>query len=85
MAAYGLFNIPVLLFNSCITSTLVPLYMEALHNISEKRANRFASNAMNLSALASIVVSILMYALAYPLTKLVYPGFELEAQNLTAN
>ena len=84
VAAYGLFNIPVLLFNSCITSTLVPLYMEALHNISEKRANRFASNAMNLSALASIVVSIIMYALAYPLTKLVYPGFELEAQNLTA-
>ena len=40
VAAYALFYIPVLLLNSCITSTLVPMYTEARARRGLERADR---------------------------------------------
>ncbi len=75
VSAYSLFNIPVLLFNSMITSTMVPMYMQISRRQSLKRADRFASNTINLVAIGSLILSMLMMLLADPLVRLVYPGY----------
>jgi putative peptidoglycan lipid II flippase len=84
VASYSLFYLPILLFNSCITSTLIPLYIGARKNGGSKAANIFGSNAMNIFGLAAIVVSVIMYLLAGPLVHIVYPGFDAEKIALTA-
>lgn len=84
VASYSLFYLPILLFSSCITSTLIPLYMRARERQGSKGASNFGSNAMNIFALASIVVSVIMYALAKPLVHIVFPGFGPEKIALTA-
>lgn len=84
VSAYSLFYLPVLLFNSCISATLIPLYTEERERRSLEHSNHFASNAINLFALASLVVSALMVALAQPLVNLVYNGFDAETAQLTA-
>lgn len=83
-SAYSLFYLPVLLFNSCISATLIPLYVEEREQGSMAKANRFASNSINLFAVAALVVSALMYALAGPLVNLVYSGFDAEKTAMTA-
>ena len=60
VAAYALFYIPVLLLNSCITSTLVPMYTEARARRGLERADRFASNAINILALIALGVTVNM-------------------------
>lgn len=84
LSAYSLFYLPVLLFNSCITSTLIPLYVDARKNVSLRRADRFGSNVINIFALFSLVISALMFAFAKPLTSLVYGGFSADKLALTA-
>ena len=76
VAAYGLFYLPILLFNSCITSTLIPIYIKARERRGLRGANRFASNTLNLFCAAALIVAALMYFLAGPLVRLVYPGFD---------
>ncbi|MEG2859797.1 MAG: murein biosynthesis integral membrane protein MurJ [Clostridia bacterium] len=83
-SAYSLFYLPVLLFSSCITSTIVPLYVNARHGRSVREANRFASNSINIFAIVSLLVSLLMMALAGPLVSVVYGGFSPDKQLLTA-
>ena len=75
-SAYSLFYLPVLLFNSCISATFIPLFLDERAKKGEKAANRFASNAINLFAAASIVVTVLFIALSKPLVTLVYQGFD---------
>ena len=71
-AAYSMFYLPVLLFNSCITSTLVPLFVQAEKDGGPRAANRFGSNSFNLFALAALVIAAIMYVFAGPLVRLVY-------------
>lgn len=81
-AAYSLFYVPILLFNSCLTSTLIPLYIQSRTQRGLKRANRFIANTTNLFAAFSVVLSVLMYIFAEGLLKLVTPGFEGETLHL---
>ena len=85
VAAYALFYIPVLLLNSCITATLVPMYTEARARRGLARADRFASNTINILALMAVGLSLLMLLLAGPLVRLVYPGYTPEMSALTRN
>ncbi len=78
VASYSLFYLPILLFSSCITSTLIPLYIGARKEGSIKAANAFANNAMNIFGLAALIVSVIMYVLARPLVHVVFPGFDAE-------
>ena len=82
-SAYSLFYVPVLLFSSCFTSTIVPMYVDERTNHSIRTANRFASNVANLAGMLSVIVSVLMIALAEPLVRAVYAGFEGEQLALT--
>ena len=84
VSAYSLFYLPVLLFNSCISATLIPMYVSERQKYSLKYSNRFASNAINLFALLALVVSAVMFALAEPLVRLVYRGFPADKIALTA-
>ncbi len=83
-ASYSLFYLPIFLFNSCITSTLVPLFMQAKKDGGDKEANRFASGAFNLFGLAAIIIAAVMFLLAEPLVNLLYSGFDAEKLALTA-
>ena len=76
VSAYSLFYLPVLLFNSCISATLIPLYVQEREQQSLAHSNHFASNTINLFALAAIVISALFYALARPLVRVIYVGFD---------
>ena len=76
VSAYSMFYLPVLLFNSCISATLIPLYVQEREQHSLRQSNHFASNTINLFALAAIVISALFYLLARPLVRLIYVGFD---------
>ena len=78
VSAYSLFYLPVLLFNSCISATLIPLYVQERETHSLKRSNHFASNTLNLFALAALMIAAAFYALARPLVGLIYVVFEPE-------
>ena len=75
-SAYSLFYLPVLLFNSCISATLIPMYVRARDRKGLRVANRFASNTLNVFALAALVIAAVMFLLAQPLVNVVYPGFD---------
>ena len=83
-SAYTLFYFPVLLFNSCITATIVPLFVEEREKFSLAHSNRFASNALNLFLLAALVIAAVMYIFAEPIVKLIFRfdarGIELTVQ-----
>ena len=84
-AAYGLYYVPVLLFNSCISSTLIPLYIQRRREKGLKSANRFVSNVVNLFILASLAISVLMMLLSGPIVQLTYWGYEAETRALIAS
>ena len=81
-SAYTLFYFPVLLFNSCITATIVPLFVEEREKYSLRHSNHFASNALNLFILAALIISAVMYAFAEPIVNLIY-RFDAEGIALT--
>lgn len=83
VSAYSLFYLPVLLFNSCISATLIPLYVQERERRDLRRANRFASNTLNLFALAALIISALFFLLARPLVRLIYVGFDPGKADLT--
>lgn len=83
VSAYSLFYLPVLLFNSCISATLIPLYVQEREQQSLAHSNHFASNTLNLFALAALAISALFYVLARPLVGLIYVGFDAEKAALT--
>ena len=82
-SAYSLFYLPVLLFNSCITSTLVPRYMKVRDERNLEAANRFSSNVLNTFAVLALAMSALMYLLAGPLVGVIYGGFTPDKLALT--
>jgi putative peptidoglycan lipid II flippase len=75
-AAYGLFYLPILLFSSCISSTLIPMYIQTRGRAGTRRADRFASNVLNTFLLLAVGLGGLMMFLATPLIHIVTPGFE---------
>ena len=81
-SAYTLFYFPVLLFNSCITATIVPLFVEEREKYSLRHSNHFASNALNLFILAALIIAAVMYAFAEPIVNLIY-RFDAEGIALT--
>ena len=83
VSAYSLFFLPAVLFNSCISATLIPLYVQEREQHSLKQANHFASNALNLFALAALVISALFVVLARPMVRLIYVGFDPGKTDLT--
>ncbi len=76
VAANALFYLPILLLTSMITSTMVPLYIDARTHGGAKRANRFASNSLNMFSLFAVALSLLMIVFARPLIHLIYPGYD---------
>lgn len=82
-SAYSLFYLPVLLFSSWITTSMVPQYARAREELDERGLNRFTSNALSAFCLLSLAISALMFLAASPLVRLVYPGFSGEKLELT--
>lgn len=83
-SAYTVFYLPVLLLNSCITATLVPMYTEARERRGIARADRFASNSINIFALLALGLTLLVLLLAEPLVRLIYAGYDAQQAALTA-
>ena len=85
VAAYALFYIPVLLLISMITSTMIPLYIDARTEGGTKLADRFASNTVNLFSLIAIAVSILMMVFSRPLCEFIYQGYDQQRLDMTVH
>ena len=83
VSAYSLFYLPVLLFNSCISATLIPLYVQQREQHGLKSANHFASNTVNLFAAAALIIAAIFYVLARPLVRIIYMGFPPEKTDMT--
>ena len=81
-AAYGTYYVPILLFGSCISSTLIPLYVQTRTDRGLRAANRLASNAVNIFTSFGLMVAAAMYLLADPLIGLLYGGFGPEQHHL---
>ncbi|MBO4368467.1 MAG: murein biosynthesis integral membrane protein MurJ [Clostridia bacterium] len=84
-AAYGTYYIPILLFGSCISSTLIPLYIERRDNVGLNEADRLASNTLNIYVVSGVLVSAFMYLLADPIISLLYSGFDAETHALAVD
>ena len=82
-AAYGIYYVPILLFGSCISSTLIPLYVDLRSKRSPLHADRLASNALNLFAAFGLIVAAAMFLFADPILSLLYHGFDVEKHALT--
>ncbi len=76
--AYSIFYVPVLLFNSCITSTLVPAYIHLKEESSRRELDRFTGNTLNLYTVLALGVTVIMLLVSAPLTRLLAGGFEAE-------
>lgn len=85
MAAYGTYYVPILLFGSCISSTLIPMYTDLRSNRGLKEADRLASNTINLFASFGLIVAVAMYFFASPLLSLLYHGFDAQKHALTVD
>lgn len=84
-SAYSLFYLPILLFSSCITSTLVPLYIKKENALGRAGANKYASNVLNVFLFFSLIVTAVMMLFAPQLVNIVYPGFDGETFTLTTH
>ena len=84
VSAYSLFYLPVLLFNSCISATLIPLYVQEREQRDLRRANRFASNTLNLFALATLAIAAAFLIASRLLVRVIYLGFDPGKVDLTA-
>lgn len=82
-AAYGTYYVPILLFGSCISSTLIPLYMDIRNTRGRRKADRLASNTINLFAVFGFLVAVVMFFFAGPILSLLYSGFSQEQRLLT--
>ena len=83
-SAYSLFYLPVLLFSSCITSTLIPLYIDARDLEGKRSADHFASNCINMFAVFSLAVGLFMMFLSDPLVHLIYGGYDVAKREAIA-
>lgn len=76
--SYSIFYVPVLLFNSCITSTLVPAYVHLKEEGSKRELDRFTGNTLNLYTVLALGVTVIMLLVSAPLTRLLAGGFDAE-------
>ena len=75
VSAYMIFYLPILLFSSCISSALIPMYIRARKRVGDRKADRFASNVINAFAFFALIISGVMMMFTSPLLRLFAPGF----------
>lgn len=82
------FRIPDLIFQllifGAVSVAFIPIFTDHLHKKGEEESFKFASDVFNLVLGGFIVISILVFLVADPLTSLVVPGFSTEQKQLTA-
>jgi len=88
---YAAFRVPDLVFNLVVLGALsagfIPIFTTLLkkEESENKEAWYLASNVLNFLSLAILILSIFGIIFANPLIKVIAPGFNPEAQKLTAN
>lgn len=74
-------DIPTVLFATigvALSTTFIPLYFEVIKSEGEDSALKFANNTFNIVILISIILAMLGYVFAYPLTKMFAMNFNNE-------
>ncbi len=82
---YAAFKIPDLLFSLVVTGALsasfIPLFVKFFHRpLGKQRAWRLTNNTLHLITAGMIVLSIVVYVFASPISKIVAPGFSVPKQ-----
>ena len=83
-AAWSLFYLPVLLFSSSLRSTMVPQYLRAREELGEEGAVGFSGGVLTVFCVLAAAVAAVLFALAGPLVRMIYPGFSAKNASLTA-
>lgn len=79
-------QMPVLIFSFvavAIKSIIIPLYSEIFYNQGKEASNRFASIFISFNFFIALVIIILGFLFASPLTYLFAPGFDSDTHNLS--
>lgn len=83
------FRVPDFLFQIFITGALstsfIPLFSEFLSQNRKDEANKFTSAILTYGVLIFLVISVVIVAFAYPLSKMIAPGFSENELRLMAN
>lgn len=86
-AYFTAFRIPDIVYNLLVLGTLsvsfIPVFSTLLLK-DKKQANRTANTVMNVSFLVMFALGLAVFIFAYPLTKLIAPGFSESQQATTA-
>ena len=77
---YAAFKIPDLLFAllvvGALSASFIPLFTKSyIHKESRKRAWKFANNTLHIIGISMIVISVILFVFANPLSQLIAPGF----------
>ncbi len=84
-AYYAAFRLPDLVYSLLIFGALSAAFVPLITELKERdRENQFASNVLNVLFVSVFVLSIIIFVLAEPLTRLITPGFDAEQITLTA-
>jgi len=83
------FRVPDFLFQIFITGALstsfIPLFSEFLSQNKKDEANKFTSAILTYGVLIFLAISVVIVAFAYPLSKMIAPGFSENELRLMAN
>jgi len=83
------FRVPDFLFQifiaGALSTSFIPLFSEFLAQDKKKEANAFTSAILTYGATFFIAISLVVVIFAYPLARLVAPGFSEEEARLMAN
>lgn len=82
---YAAFRLPDLVYSLLIFGALSAAFVPLITELKDReRENQFASNVLNVLFIAVLALSVIIFVLAEPLTRLITPGFGPEQITLTA-
>lgn len=89
-AYYAAFKLPDLLFGLLVVGSLsasfIPIFGKYYHSLARRdRAWAFTSNTLNILAAVMAAVSVVLFALADPLSELIAPGFDAVKRGMVAD
>ncbi len=85
-AYYAAFRVPDLVYNLLIVGALsagfIPIFLE-LKEKNKKEAWHVTNSVLNILSVGSLIVCVLLFIFASPLTDLIVPGFSAEKKEIT--
>lgn len=86
---FAAFRLPDLIFQllifGAVSVAFIPVFTDYIHQKGEKEAFAFASDILNMVLVFFIVITIIIFFLAGPITNVIVPGFTDQQKELTTS